>query len=109
MNQIHQLRASDGESSDQFGDAVSLSENWALVGNPADNYNGSYSGSVYVLVLIPIIGLRNKNLLDSILFSGDSFGYSVSQDDTRALIGVPNDDDFGSESGSVYIFNYDGS
>ncbi|MEZ5497128.1 MAG: FG-GAP repeat protein [Gammaproteobacteria bacterium] len=86
-NQIHQLRASDGESSDQFGDAVSLSENWALVGNPADNYNGSYSGSVYVFSFDTNNWTQEQKLIGFDIVSGDSFG-SVSQDDMMVRLPV---------------------
>jgi len=39
----------------------------------------------------------------------DHFGESVSVDGDTAIIGVPQDDDLGSSSGSVYVFIYDGN
>lgn len=38
---------------------------------------------------------------------GDSFGFGVSLRGYRALVGGPYDDDGGSESGSVWFFEYD--
>ncbi|MEM8488461.1 MAG: T9SS type A sorting domain-containing protein, partial [Bacteroidota bacterium] len=39
----------------------------------------------------------------------DQFGYSVSLSGDRALIGVLLDDDNGSDSGSAYVFDFDGT
>ena len=39
---------------------------------------------------------------------GDEFGYSVAVDGDRAVIGAPYDDDLGADSGSAYVFRFDG-
>jgi hypothetical protein len=39
----------------------------------------------------------------------DFFGTSVSLDGNRVLIGAYKDDDRGTDSGAVYLFDYDGS
>ncbi|MHC4970627.1 MAG: FG-GAP repeat protein, partial [Planctomycetota bacterium] len=41
--------------------------------------------------------------------SGDRFGDAVAIDGTVAVMGAPYDDDNGLESGSAYIFHFDGS
>jgi hypothetical protein len=38
---------------------------------------------------------------------GDAFGSSVAISGNTAIIGAPQDDDFGMDSGSAYIFIYD--
>ncbi|MDP6693784.1 MAG: FG-GAP repeat protein, partial [Phycisphaerales bacterium] len=56
----------------------------------------------------PIVNEEAK-LLPADGSSYDYFGYSVSISGNRALIGVYGDDDNGSNSGSAYVFNFDGS
>ena len=41
--------------------------------------------------------------------SGDEFGWSVSMNNGTALVGVYEDDDNGGNSGSAYIYRFDGS
>ena len=41
--------------------------------------------------------------------SYDSFGVSIAIDGDRALVGAQNDDDLGSASGSVYVYEFDGT
>ena len=41
--------------------------------------------------------------------ASDSFGVSIAIDGDRAIVGAQNDDDNGSASGSVYIFEFDGT
>ncbi len=41
--------------------------------------------------------------------AGDRFGFSVALDGNRALIGAWADDDNGTDSGSAYVFAWDGS
>ena len=40
---------------------------------------------------------------------GDYFGYSVAIDGNTAVIGAVYDDDNGNNSGSAYVFRFDGS
>ncbi len=54
------------------------------------------------------VGLQAGNRVRASDFaSGDRFGWSVSVDAETALIGAPSDDDMGSASGSVYVFERD--
>ena len=39
----------------------------------------------------------------------DSFGVSIAIDGDRALVGAHYDDDLGSASGSVYVYEFDGT
>jgi hypothetical protein len=40
---------------------------------------------------------------------GDRFGHAVAIDGNVAIMGVPHDDDRGNQSGSAYIFEFDGN
>lgn len=100
------LLPSDGASGDQFGRAVSVSGDIALVGAPNDDDNGSVSGSAYVFRYEGSAWIEEAKLLPSDGALGDQFGYSVSISGDTALVGARYDDD---TSGSAYAFRYDGS
>ena len=61
------------------------------------------AGSAYIFKKMEILGLNNKNLLNSDGNSYDFFGRFVSLYEDYALIGAYGDDDNGSDSGSAYI------
>ena len=90
-------------STDRFGDSVAISGDTILIGAPADDDNGTSSGSVWVFT-------KNSSGVWSQYdkFSGnaayDEFGYSVALDGDTAAIGAVGDDDaFGISSGSVTV------
>lgn len=104
---VKKLTAADGTVADQFGNAVSLSGDYALIGASHDDDNGLDSGSAYIFY-------RNQGGADNWgqvrkLVAGDgyiedSFGDSVSLTVDYALIGAYGDDDNGTGSGSAYLF-----
>ncbi len=53
------------------------------------------------------VRFERAKLLPSDVVEGDEFGYSISLCDGIAVIGTPNSDDLGIESGAAYIFRYD--
>ncbi len=97
------LIPTDKRSGGKFGLSVKLFGDRAIVGSPHNNENGDYSGAVYIYDLIAGIWVESK-VMPSDASSGDVFGISVSQSSNRILIGATGDDDNGSASGSVYIF-----
>lgn len=100
-----QIVAADGKFSDSFGDAVGLSSNRIIVGTPQSDDNGVSSGSAYVFEL-------NGSWQQSQKFLGlgatdSNFGYAISLDGNRALIGAPLDNnENGFTAGAAYIFDY---
>jgi len=103
------LLAGDGAAVDAFGYSVSLSGDMALVGAPDDDDSGSESGSAYVFVRSGTSWTQEAKLLAGDGAPGDRFGYSVSLSGDTALVGAPDDDDSGSESGSAYEFARSGT
>jgi len=112
-------------ASDTFGESVSLDGNRLAVGASRDDgYDNSLyeSGAVYLFsfadaafstpnllrtigagysqgVEIPVTGSENNS----------QFGYAVSLDGNRMVIGAPTDDGFGdakADSGAVYLFSF---
>ncbi len=103
------LIASDGENSDEFGIAVSLDGNTALIGAMYDNDNGVHSGSAYVFTRTGTTWTQQQKLLPSDGVTDAQFGISVSLNGDTALIGANRDDDNGNRSGSAYVFTRTGT
>lgn len=103
---VEKFTAYDGAAGDGFGSSVHMYYNYFLiVGAPYDDDNGSNSGSVYVFEKTWGVWDLEVKLTASDGAAGDQFGYSVTMGNHRAIIGCPFDDDFGTSSGSVYIYN----
>jgi hypothetical protein len=104
--QVDKLTASDGAASDYFGQAVSISGDFALIGAFRDDDNGTDSGSAYIFK-------RNGDdswaQVDKLTASdgaaSDYFGCSVSISGDYALIGAYQDL---ATAGSAYIFKRNG-
>ena len=100
------ITASDGALSDYFGYSVAVGNNKIAVGAYRDDDNQSGSGSVYVYDLD---GSNEVKITASDSDSNDRFGYSVAVGDSKIVVGAYYDDDNGISSGSVYIYDLDGS
>jgi len=105
VNEDFKLLASDGATEDYFGNSVSISGDTALIGARADDDNGYASGSVYVFRFADNQWTQEAKLLASDGEAGDSFGSSVFISGDTVVIGSPDDDDNGSDSGSAYVFH----
>jgi hypothetical protein len=98
----------DGASYDMFGTSVSVSQDVAVVGAWGDDDRGSDSGSAYIFRWSGSDWVQEQKLLASDVGSYDEFGNCVSISGDVALVGAHNDDDRGSNSGSAYIFRWNG-
>ena len=98
--------ASDGGAGDFFGATVAMSDTHIVVGAQRTADAGSMSGSAYVYNLD---GTGEQKITASDAAAGDYFGGSVAISDTKVVVGAWADDDAGSSSGSVYVYNLDGT
>ena len=98
------LTAGDVAEKDNFGSAVAISGDYAIVGSPSDDDAGSKSGSAYAFVRSGTTWKEEAKLTASDAAAGDKFGQPVAISGKTALIGTPSDDDAGDSSGSVYAF-----
>lgn len=101
------LLAPDGAEDDFFGQAVFISNNFAIVGASGDDHKGSNSGSAYVFHRNrggPDNWGKRKKLLAPDGAADDHFGQSVFISGSYAIVGARGNDDKGSGSGSAYIF-----
>ena len=104
--QIAKITASDGAADDQFGYSVAIGNGRIVVGTPFDDDNGSSSGSAYIYNLS---GTQLAKITASDGASNDRFGHSVAVGNGRIVVGAYSDDDNGSNSGSAYIFDLNGT
>ncbi|MCH8269913.1 MAG: FG-GAP repeat protein [Planctomycetes bacterium] len=99
------LLAPDAAAQDEFGHAVAMEGDLALVGAYKDDDNGLDSGSVYVYRLSAGAWVFDAKLTASDGAENDWFGFnSISVHASAAVIGASLDDDRGSNSGSAYVF-----
>lgn len=116
------LKASNAAVDDYFGYSVSLKGNTLVVGAAGTDSGGfSSSGTVYVYQRTGTTWSQAAILNSANPTANDSFGYSVSMGENLLAIGVPFEDsnattingseisNASSESGAVYIFEWDGS
>ncbi|MEE4271710.1 MAG: GEVED domain-containing protein [Thermoanaerobaculales bacterium] len=105
--EVARVAASDGSPADTFGISVSISHDRLLVGASRNDTTATDAGAAYLFA-------RNAGGADSWghvqrieasdIADSDFFGYAVALDRLTAVIGATQDDDFGSYSGSVYVF-----
>jgi hypothetical protein len=104
--QQQKLNASDGAAQDRFGLCVSLDGDTALISAGGDN---TYAGSAYIFTRTGTTWTEQQKITASDGAANDVFGNFVWLDGSTALIGAPNDDDNGADSGSAYVFIRDGN
>nr|WP_256388559.1 FG-GAP repeat protein [Haladaptatus sp. W1] len=102
------LTASDGVAYDKFGVSVAVSADVALIGEYGSD-KGDTLGSAYVFRFDGSQWVEVQNLTASDGTAGDKFAHTMALSDNTALIGAYGDDDSGTDSGSAYVFRFDGS
>ena len=103
------LLASDGSSGDSFGSSVSIDQDLCIVGARSDDDNGYASGSAYIFRFEdPNEWVQEAKIVPSDSEAVDYFGHSVSVYDQACIVGAHLDDDDFENSGSAYIYGFDG-
>ncbi|NCC99775.1 MAG: BspA family leucine-rich repeat surface protein, partial [Bacteroidia bacterium] len=104
-SQQAKITASDGAANDYFGQSVSISGNYAIVGAYLDDDKGTDSGSAYIFERSEAgVWTQKAKMTASDGAAFDQFGNSVSISGNYAIVGAHADDDKGTDSGSAYIF-----
>ncbi len=105
------LIASDRANYDNFGFAVSISGNRAVVAaDTDDNYNGTNAGGVYVYEYNGNSWPQMKKIVASDGAANDNFGFSVAISGGVLAIGSPYDDNGkGTDAGAAYLYTGSGS
>ena len=91
------LIANDADTKDGFGESVSISGDYAIVGASGDDDVRESSGSAYIFIHSGGIWIQKEKLTASDATRRDYFGSSVSISGDTAIVGAKGDD-------SAYIF-----
>jgi hypothetical protein len=103
------LRPSDGSFQDEYGTAVAVSGNIAVVGAFRDNAAGAEAGAAYVYFRTAAGWRPQGKLVGSDTAAGDEFGAAVDVDGDRVVIGAPRADAGAVDTGAVYVFRRSGA
>jgi len=107
--QVAVIEPADGETGDDFGQAVSLDGDRIMVGAPGDDGAKLISGSVYVFEFDGSHWLEIDKITANDESIGAKFGTSVSLQADRVLIGsIGGQDSNESATGAAYVFDFDG-
>ncbi|MEZ5009945.1 MAG: hypothetical protein R2753_17480 [Chitinophagales bacterium] len=107
--EIQRIFASDPGVNDDYGDAISIYGDLAIVGVQLNDDGGTSSGSAYILRKSGGVWTQETKLVAFDDAADDRFGIDVAIAENIAIVGAPLDDDDGANSGSVYIYKYNGS
>lgn len=105
------LTALDGAKGDQFGNAVDISGDYAIVGALADTVNAKqYQGSAFIFIRSGISWTQQAKIIASDGAINDFFGVAVSISGDYAMVGTGFDDvGANTDQGSAYIFVRNGT
>jgi hypothetical protein len=102
------LTAPDGAAGDYFGTAVAVDDDTIVVGARHHDDKDTNSGSAYVFVRTGGTWTQQAKLVPAGGDDGDAahdaFGTAVAVDGDTIVVGAPQDDDKGTDSGSAYVF-----
>ena len=91
-----------------FGRSVAIDGDWALVGSPREVYSGMNPGAAHLYRNNGSSWVLEKKLTPSDPKNEDDFGVSVDLQGNTAIVGARREDTGGGNSGSAYVFEYDG-
>ena len=100
------INATDAAVDDEYGCSVAIGSNKIVVGSRYDDDGGSLTGSVYVYDLD---GSNEVKITASDATAYDQFGHSVSVNNDKIAVGAFSRDEYGGNSGVIYIYDLDGS
>jgi uncharacterized repeat protein (TIGR01451 family) len=99
------LTASDGAAGDEFGAAVSLDSDVAVIGAALDNTPSTDAGSAYLFTRSGTAWSQRQKLLAPDGMAGDGFGIAVAVRNATAVAGAYRDSTAaGAATGSAHVF-----
>jgi len=109
--QVNKLMASDAQAGDYFGQSISISGDYAIIGAYGEDTKGSLAGAAYVFKRNSSNGQWEQvnKLMASDAQAGDHFGGSISIDGDYAIIGANHENTKGAEAGAAYVFKRNSS
>lgn len=103
------LTASDRAAFDQFGFAVAVSGDFAVVGAWNDVHLSISSGSAYVFKRTAGVWSQVQKILASDRATGDGFGIAVAMDGDTMVIGADQGFTGTTKAGKAYVYRYNGA
>jgi len=104
------LMAGDPAIGNTFGQAVSISGSFALIGSPGDGDVGLSSGSAYVFMKTATGWIQEAKLIGSDVTASDLSGLAVSLSGSSAVVAASFHDEGGVQNaGAAYVFIRTGS
>ena len=103
------LVANDAEFGDEFGQAVAIQGNFAIIGAPNDSTLGFGTGAAYVFEKTNAGWQQQQKLTASDSSAAKFFGTSVAIDGNRIVVGAYGDQNAGNFAGAAYVFVRSGS
>lgn len=104
-----QIRGSDVALGDEFGSAIAISGDRIIVGSRNDYNEKERAGSAYFFNWNGSNWVEQKKIVPSDGAQWDQFGRSVAISGDNAIVGAWWDDDKGTDSGSVYLYYWNGA
>ncbi|MCZ6793111.1 MAG: hypothetical protein O7J95_05795 [Planctomycetota bacterium] len=115
-SEITRLTDPNGGSGDEFGFAVAIDGNWAVVGAPGSDQDDTDAGAAYVFERANGVWSAAHRFQPSGIAAGDRFGFSVAVKGDLIVVGAPEQevdtqDALGnavtlSDAGAAYVFEY---
>jgi FG-GAP repeat/LVIVD repeat len=107
---MQKITDATGALNDHFGQSVSVSGNYIIIGAPDDDNGLSLDfGSVSIYQFNGSAWVLMQKILDANGAIDDRFGYSVSVSGNFVIVGAPEDDGLSLNHGSVSIYQYNGA
>jgi hypothetical protein len=103
-----ELSVPDAAVNDLFGSSVAIDGDTIAAAAPNDDDGGSNSGSIYIFTRTGTIWSQQAKLVAPDANTSDLLGSRLSLSGDTVMAGVPTDDDGGSNTGSVYVFQRTG-
>ncbi len=96
--ELEKITAADGAEADQFGFAVAIDGDVAVVGAPGGD-------AAYVYRLVAGVWEQEQRLTGA---PGAEFGFAADVDGDVIVVGAPRDDAGGDRAGAAHLFRFDG-
>jgi hypothetical protein len=103
------ILAIDAQASDYFGEFVSISGDYAIIGANKEDTGGSKAGSAYIFKRTGVNWAQEAKIQSADVAASDYFGSSVSISGDYAIVGATGVDGAGLNEGAVYVFKRTGT
>ena len=101
------LVAADGGEGDEFGISVEIEDDVSVIG--ARHFFNGGAGAAYVFRFNGTMWIEEAKLEASDGEENDFFGADVDISEDKVIVGALGNDDFGSFTGSAYVFSFEGT